>query len=81
MGPHPHMSMYTRECILQLTCGGATVAGIVEALKEEGIVTCRRTVWWMVQYIENHCTFHALDKCGVRLRYVGTTVLRRQLMI
>lgn len=72
MGPQTRSSMYARECIQQLARGGATVAGIVEALMQEGIVTCRQTVWQLLWRIENHGT---LDKCGC-LTKVRVTVLQ-----
>ena len=67
--------MYAREHIRQLSRRGGTVSKIVKTLSQEGIFTCRQTVWRMLQHIESHGTIRALHKCG-RLTKLGATVLQ-----
>lgn len=75
MGHRRCLSMYARERIRQLTVQRGTDVEIVEALNEEGISTCRQTVWRMRRHIENHGTIRPLSKCG-RPTKLGSTVLQ-----
>ena len=60
----PRLSMYARKRIRQLTRVDATVAEILNALRKEGISTCRQTVWRMQRHIEEHATIEPLPKSG-----------------
>ena len=60
----PRLSLYARERIRKLTDGTSTVTDIVEALKSEGIITCRQTVWRIQRHIERHETIQPLPKSG-----------------
>ena len=61
---HHHLSLYGRERIQQLLSQGATVAKIVVILNEEGIETCRQTVWRLKQHINAYGSIQPLSKSG-----------------
>ena len=63
MGPRPRLSLYSRQRIKILLRDGATIAEIV-ALKNEGILTCRQTVWRMKCHLETHNSIEPLPKSG-----------------
>ena len=74
LSSRPRLSLYTRERIRLLTEGGATVAEITEVLKQEGIVTCRQTVWRIQQHIRNHGTIKPLQKSGRPTKLSGSVL-------
>ena len=74
-GPRPRVSMYARERILKLTRKGATVVQVVEALRREGVITCRQTVWRIQRHIEEYGTVKPLPKSG-RPTKLSPTVLQ-----
>ena len=68
----PRLSMYAREHIRQMICGDASVVQVVEALKAEGIITCRQTVWRLQQHIVEHSTVDPLPKSGCPTKLTAT---------
>ena len=64
MTSRPRLSVYVRERIRQLTRVRATVTEILDALRKEGICTCRQTVWWIQRHIEEYGTIEPLPKSG-----------------
>ena len=64
MDLRPRLSMYARERIRQLSSDGTSVAQIVEVLEQEGIATCRQTVWRLQRHIEEYGTVAPLHKSG-----------------
>ena len=64
MTSRPRLSVYARERIRQLTRVRATVAEILDALRKEGICTCRQTVWRIQRHIEEYGTIEPLPKSG-----------------
>ena len=75
MDLRPRLSMYARERIRQLSSDGTSVAQMVEVLKEEGIATCRQTVWRLQRHIEEYGTVAPLHKSG-RLTKLSATALQ-----
>ena len=61
---HPYLSMYARERIRQLLSGGSSCKEVVASLKEEGIDTCRQTVWRLERHMKAHGTIKPLPKSG-----------------
>ena len=60
----PRLSMYARERIWQLLAEGYTCSEVVTALKQEGIHTCRQTVWRLDGHIKGYGTIAPLPKSG-----------------
>ena len=56
----PRLSMYARERIRQLLSEGSTCVEVVTALRQEGIDTCRQTVWRLERHITVHGTVQPL---------------------
>ena len=75
MDLRPRLSMYARERIRQLSSDGTSVAQIVEVLEQEGIATCRQTVWRLQRHIEEYGTVAPLHKSG-RPTKLSATVLQ-----
>ena len=73
--PRSHLSLYARERIRQLTCGTGSTSDIVEALKTEGLLTCRQIVWRIQRHIEIYGTIQPLPKLG-RPTKLTTSVLQ-----
>ena len=71
MGPRPRLSLYSRQRIKILLRDGATIAEIVDALKNEGILTCRQTVWRMKCHLEAHNSIEPLPKSGRPTKLTG----------
>ena len=69
------LSLYARERIRQLLFQGATVAKIVVILNEEGIKTCRQTVWRLKNHISSFGSIQPLPKPG-RPTVLTSEVLR-----
>jgi transposase len=67
--------MYARQRIRQLTNEDTSAAKIIEALRQEGITTCRQTVWRIQRHIEDHSTVEPLHKSG-RPTKLSATVLQ-----
>ena len=64
MPSRPRLSMYTRERILKLLRAGYSVAETFELLQQEGIRTCRQTVWRIRGLIEAYGPIEPLHKSG-----------------
>ena len=60
----PRLSMNARERTRQLLSGGSTCSEVVIALRQEGIDTCRQTVWRLERHIRAHGTINPLPKSG-----------------
>jgi len=60
------LSSYARERIKILASKGASVSEILIALDKDGVVTCRQTVWRIIQHINTHGSIHPLPKSGRR---------------
>ena len=74
MGSRPRLSMYARQHIRQLTNEDTSASKIVEALRQEGITTCRQTVWRIQRHIEDHSTVEPLHKSGCPTKLSATVL-------
>ena len=70
----PHLSMYARERIRQLLSGGSTCAEVVTALRQDGINTCRQTLWRLERHINAHETLKSLPKSGRLTKLTDVTL-------
>jgi len=59
-----YFSLYARERIKILALNGATVSEILQALDKDGVVTCRQTVWRIIQHFKSHGHIQPLPKSG-----------------
>ena len=60
----PQLSLYSRQRIRQLLSGGLSCSQVVEAMRKEGISTCRQTVWRLERHIKTYGTIEPLPKSG-----------------
>ena len=64
MPPRPRLSTYSRQRIKVLLENGASTSDIVSALRREGVVTCRQTVWRFQCHMQRHQCIAPLPKSG-----------------
>ena len=60
------LSSYARERIKLLTSKGASVSEILIALNKDGVVTCRQTMWHIIQHLKSRGNIQPLPKSGRR---------------
>ena len=72
----PRLSTYARQRTRELLSEGLSCSEIVTALKQEGITTCRQTVWRLEKHIEVYGTISPLSKSG-RPTKITSEALRR----
>lgn len=64
MPPKPRLSLIADNVLKVLLESGASTTDIVKILHQEGVVTCRQTVWRFKCHLENHHQIEPLPKCG-----------------
>ena len=72
----PRLSTYARQRIRQLLSEGLTCSEIVATLKQEGIYTCRQTVWRLENHIESYGMIAPLPKSGRLTKLTDGALLR-----
>ena len=72
----PRLSMYARERARQLMSGGSTCVEVVTALRQEGIYTCRQTVWRLQRHLDTYGTIQPLPKPGRPTKLTDVTLQR-----
>ena len=60
------LSSYARERIKVLASKGTSVSEILIALNKDGVVTCRQTVWRIIQHLKSRGNIQPLPKSGRR---------------
>ena len=70
----PRLTMYARERIQQMLSEGSTCHEVATALSQEGIHTCRQTVWRLERHIKAHGSVLPLPKSGRPTKLTNTAL-------
>ena len=70
----PRLTMYARERIRQMLSEGSTCREVATALSQEGIHTCRQTVWRLERHIKAHGSVLPLPKSGRPTKLTNTAL-------